>query len=401
MPKWKDPAILGPVAAALIAAAVSIGVFILELDRSPPGKPVIEDIYPLPDAENRFVVQYAGAHDADDGSGLREVRLWHRHSTQTDWVQTNWVSTAPEGRIVFVEPEMSGEYYFDLVSVDQSGNESSHPFETGQASYFFVDREVMLADNSPDPATESADPATESSDPAIELDHEVRISNTDPVNQSIEIPVYFHIITSDGHPVFDERVIGNQLNVLNAAFFDGDISFSLAGLDSTENAEWDNLSPGSEAQLDMMTRLAVSPESQLNVYVVNSEGGILSWSTFPWAIGDEPELDGCIIHNSTLPGGSPPFDEGKTLVHCVGHWLGLYHTFQDGCSPLNDYVEDTPAHFQPNYGTPEEAVACQEGEEAPVHNYMNYTDDNWQWDFTSGQFARMRRVIGAFRSSLL
>jgi hypothetical protein len=91
-----------------------------------------------------------------------------------------------------------------------------------------------------------------------------------------------------------------------------------------------------------------------------SGGGVLGWATFPTGVksfGRINSYDGVVVRHDVLPGGTLfPFNEGDTVVHEVGHWLGLFHTFQGGCGTDaaldGDRVEDTPAEASPAFGCP-------------------------------------------------
>ncbi|WP_417854266.1 M43 family zinc metalloprotease [Xanthomarina gelatinilytica] len=95
---------------------------------------------------------------------------------------------------------------------------------------------------------------------------------------------------------------------------------------------------------------------------------------------------------------SPPYDKGRTMTHEVGHYLGLYHTFQGGCGSPGDEVADTPAVDSPNYGCPTGHVSC--GTVDMIENYMDYTDDACMNTYTAGQKARVQAVLASFRSGL-
>lgn len=214
---------------------------------------------------------------------------------------------------------------------------------------------------------------------------------------STVVPTYVHVITNGSAGNVPASQITSQMTVLNNAYAGSGLSFSLAATDYTNNASWYTAGYGTTAERQMKTALHRGTKDDLNIYLANIGGGLLGWATFP--SGNDVAMDGVVLLNSSLPGGSAaPYNLGDTGTHEVGHWTGLFHTFQGGCSKTGDQVADTPAEKSPAYGCPTSRDSCRRDAGLdPVRNFMDYSDDACMDHFTNGQRTRMQNQWVLYR----
>jgi hypothetical protein len=231
---------------------------------------------------------------------------------------------------------------------------------------------------------------------------------------SITINVYFHVIQQNGTAgvsgtgFVPTANLDAQISVLNVAYAGNGpggtgantpFRFVKAGTNYTVNSSWYAAGPGTSAETQMKNALHQGSAVALNIYT-NSGGGYLGWATFPWDYAGAPSKDGVVIYWASLPGSNyVPYNLGDTATHEIGHWAGLYHTFQGGCNGQGDLVSDTPAERSAAFGCPAGQDSCRNKAGVdPIRNFMDYTDDACMYQFTAGQSTRADSAWTAYRA---
>ncbi|TFK26103.1 hypothetical protein FA15DRAFT_703087 [Coprinopsis marcescibilis] len=225
------------------------------------------------------------------------------------------------------------------------------------------------------------------------------------------------------------------MTFLNSAFALGNIVFEHSGTNRVINETWfthvgvDELDPDKTFESEM--KAALGTEDSPGVLDVYSSG--LGWSTtsaspnskvgyitlfpFQFALGGleleklRVQGDGVTMTWVSFPDGL--FEKaflGSNLVHEIGHWAGLFHTFTTqqepgSCEGPGDYVRDTPvqayaAHLKLSaFDTTcvaQDTCPNNPGSDA-INNYMDYAPEACRTEFTPGQFKRMRDILSLYR----
>eukprot|EP00594_Rhizosolenia_setigera_P019321 CAMPEP_0178956402 /NCGR_PEP_ID=MMETSP0789-20121207/10227_1 /TAXON_ID=3005 /ORGANISM="Rhizosolenia setigera, Strain CCMP 1694" /LENGTH=398 /DNA_ID=CAMNT_0020638313 /DNA_START=233 /DNA_END=1429 /DNA_ORIENTATION=- len=186
----------------------------------------------------------------------------------------------------------------------------------------------------------------------------------------------------------DSTVPGNGINT--------GISFLLKGITRTDNADW--FRGMEDMESSYKTALHQGDCRTLNIY--SGDSAYLGWTHYPDMCSSKLQMDGVVIDYTGMPGGdSPNYNEGDSLTHEVGHWLGLFHTFEGGCDDLNgDFVGDTAPQDSYTVGCPARQDTCSGGSSDPIHNFMDYSYDCCMDSFTPNQRDRMVSMIQYYRS---
>jgi len=239
------------------------------------------------------------------------------------------------------------------------------------------------------------------------------------------IPVVVHVIqNTSGQGALTDALVQSQIAILNEDFralpgtpgaggFDTRIEFFLAttsptGAATTGIVRYTNNTWFTDSGSYWNT-IAWNPQRYMNIYTNSAGGGgVLGYvPTLPQNGVAGTTADRIVILWSAFGRnalGGPPFNQGRTCTHEVGHYLGLYHTFQGGCGTTSCYTTgdticDTSAEANPRFGCPTGATSC--GTPDPYRNFMDYTDDTCMTaGFTSEQARRMRCTLQSYRPQL-
>ena len=152
-----------------------------------------------------------------------------------------------------------------------------------------------------------------------------------------------------------------------------------------------------------------NPQKYLNIWVGNIGTDLFGYAYYPTQLLSTPANDGVVVNYKSFGIASENFSTtnfGRTVVHEIGHWFNLIHTFGngDGAYCSTDFVDDTPPEHVAAYKCstfPKFDDCTFIGNGTMFMNYMDYGNDSCINLFTKGQKERMLAALSLYRSAIL
>ncbi len=252
----------------------------------------------------------------------------------------------------------------------------------------------------------------------------------------LTIPTVVHVLYKTAQQNITDNQVYSQIAILNQdyrrlnadtvntpAIFDTiaadiEVEFCLASVDPDGNPTngitrtsttggqlFGFFSPFEDAKYDSLGGKNAWPTDRyLNIWVCELFPGLLGYAQFP---GGAAATDGVVITYTAFGNMgtvTAPSLLGRTTVHEVGHWMGLYHIWGDDqdCTTGSDSIADTPNANSASASDCNVTLNSCSNEDPwwgvidppdMVQNYMDYSHDSCMNMFSLGQKARMHSFL--------
>jgi len=158
-----------------------------------------------------------------------------------------------------------------------------------------------------------------------------------------------------------------------------------------------------EVEESIISTYRGSSDKYISIYTCNDD--YLGYAYYPWYESEGHYRQVVFMSPHVFPDGNyQDLNLGMTLVHELGHYFGLKHTFTGNgkCDDKNDDgFTDTPLEKSPNFYCNLNRDTCPNSPgNDPIWNYMDYTPDGCMNRFTPQQVNYMVYVIKTERPKL-